>query len=199
MDKKTQTINTYNHNAKALAVKFDAMGARIQDVERAFSYLNKAQSSVLEIGCGNGRDAKEILKYTSHYIGIDVSEELIKMARESEPDAHFEIADIENYTFPEHVDLIIAFASLLHSDKENLQVILDKAHEALHEHGIFYISLKYGDYHEEILVDEFGTRCYYFYTPEIIMAMAKDRYKVEYQNIQDINGQKWFVIVLRKV
>ena len=69
MDKKTQTINTYDNSAEALAKKFDERGARILDIEETLSFIKTDNPHVFEIGCGNGRDALEILKRTNNYLG----------------------------------------------------------------------------------------------------------------------------------
>jgi len=198
MDKKQQIIESYNKSAKALATRFNDIGARVDDIKRGFSYINKKNPKVLEIGCSNGREAKEIVKHTSNYLGIDISEKLIEIARKENPDGKFEVADIENYIFPKGIDIIFAFASLLHSDENKIKKILDLAGEALNKEGIFYLSLKYGDYQELTKEDEFGTRTYYFYTPELIKELVSDKYKSIYEDVQDFKGQKWFTIVLRK-
>lgn len=89
MDKKVQTIDTYNKSAQALARKFNDLGVRISDIEEVFNLLNKENSKVIEIGCGNGRDAEEIIKHTNDYLGLDISEELIKLAQEKVPQGNF--------------------------------------------------------------------------------------------------------------
>ena len=198
MDKKTETVNTYNKSATALANKFNELGARVADIGKVFSYFKEENLNILEIGCGNGRDAQEILKHSHNYIGIDISEELIKIAKSSVPHGQFEVHDVEEYNFPTNLDIILAFASLIHINKENLLSILGKAQKALNDNGLLFLSLKYGDYHEETKIDEFGTRTYYFYTPEIISELAGDRFKVIYQDTQDLRGQKWFTIILQK-
>ena len=70
---KHQTIDTYNKTARAHSQKFEDYGAREDDVERAFSYINRQNPKVVEIGCGDGRDAVEILKRTNDYVGVDLS------------------------------------------------------------------------------------------------------------------------------
>ncbi len=197
MDLKKQTIETYNRSVGALAKKFANFGPRIYDIEKGFSYISKENPSVLEIGCGYGREAKEILKRTNKYLGMDISEEMIKMAREQVPEGKFIVADIEDYIFPKNLDIIFSFASLLHSDKEHLKLILERAHEALNENGILYISLKYDEYHSEAQKDEFGTRTYYFYTPEDIKEL-NNKYIPIYENKYEHGGQNWFSIVLKK-
>ncbi len=198
MDKKVQTIATYNATASAMAKKFSDIGARVEDIHKGFSFVEKSNPKVLEIGCGNGRDAKEILQRTNDYIGVDISEEMIKLARGCAPEGRFEVGDIENYNFPTGLDLIFSFASLLHSNKDNVQKILDKAHDSLSVGGVFYISLKHDEYHEESKTDEFGTRTYYFYTPELMKELAGNKYNVTFEDRQELRGQKWFTVALQK-
>lgn len=180
--------------------KFNSLGARAEDVERLFGFIEKENPFILEIGCGNGRDAKEILKHTDNYLGIDISEEFVHVAQEYAPDDKFEVADIENYEFPKNVDAIVSFASLLHSNRENVAKVLEKAHSALADDGIFYISLKKDAYPEKGFTcsDEFGTRTYFFYTPELIQGLAGVRYQTAFVSEQNLRGQDWFTIVLKK-
>lgn len=197
MNLKRQTIETYDKSASALAKKFADFGPRMDDIKRGVSFVPKNNPSILEIGCGYGREAKEILKLTNRYLGMDVSNEMIKMAERELPEGNFIVADIEDYVFPKDLDIIFSFASLLHSDKEHLRAILRRAYEALNKDGIFYISLKYDTYHRETKEDEFGTRTYYFYTPEDIKKLY-DGYTVIWENIHTQRGQRWFTIVLKK-
>lgn len=198
MEKKKQTIQTYNKSAGAMAKKFNDIGVRTEDIKRGFSFIRKDNPKIIEIGCGNGREAKEILRYTNNYLGIDISEEFIKIAKRENPKGDFRIANIENFSFPKKVDIIFSFASLLHSDRDNVRRVLDRAYESLNNKGIFYISLKYGNYSEKTIKDEFGIRTYYFYTPELIQELAGGRYKDVYMERQDLRGEKWFTIVLKK-
>jgi len=89
-----QTLHTYNKSAKQLADKFAGIGSRKADVKRAFELRGKANPRVLELGCGDGRDAKEILKGTKNYAGIDYSSELIELARAKNPKTKFEVRDM---------------------------------------------------------------------------------------------------------
>ena len=198
MDKKTETVNTYNATASVMARKFNHLGARAADINEGFSFIDKEKPFVLEIGCGNGRDAKEILKHTNKYLGIDISEEMIKLAREYVPKGKFEVRDVEQYEFPKNTDLIFSFASLLHSNKNSVKKVLEKAYHSLNDKGVFYISLKHDNYHEGSKTDEFGTRTYYFYTPEDIKDLAGEQYSVLFEDIQELRGQKWFAIGLQK-
>jgi SAM-dependent methyltransferase len=199
MNDKIQTISSYDKNASKYTNKFNQIGARISDIQKAFSFFNvkPEKLKVVELGCANGRDAKEILKYTKNYLGIDASKKLIEIAKKDLPKASFEIADLETFDFPLHTNIIFAFASLLHSDKKALQILFKKAYKSLSDGGIFYISLKYAHYHKQLKNDEFGIRTFYYYTPEEIRKLAS-RYKVIYKDIHKIRNQNWFTIVLKK-
>jgi len=197
MNKKLETIESYNKGASALSKKFNEIGPRIKDIEDGLSYVNKENPKVLELGCGDGRDAKIILKHTNNYLGIDVSKEMIRLAEEHAPEGNFKVADIEEFNFPGNVDIMFAFASLLHFNKESFREILDKAHSSLNTDGIFYISVKYDIYQEKIEIEEFGPRVFYYYTEEDIVELAKDKYQVIKTNTQVLRGTKWLVVVLK--
>lgn len=199
MTKKSETIKSYNKGVKTLAKKFNEIGPRIKDIKEGLSYINKENPKVLELGCGNGRDAKIILQHTNDYLGMDASEEMINLAKEYASEGNFQVADIEEFSFPENIDIVFAFASLLHFDKESFKNILDKAHDSLSNNGIFYISVKLKPYQENAKTDKFGSRTFYYYKPEDITELAKDKYKVIKTDIQILKGIKWLTVILRKI
>lgn len=198
MDLKQQTIDTYNLSADALAEKFNNQGARVEDIDLAFSYISKENPFALEIGCGNARDAEEILKHTDRYLGVDISEKLINLAHKRLPKATFEVADIETYQFPHGIDIVFAFASLIHVQKENMRKILQDVHDALNEGGVVFLSFKHSDAYIQVTKDdEFGTRTYWYYSEQDIREIAP-QFTFEHVNIHDMRGQVWMELLLRK-
>jgi len=200
-DWRQKTIDTYNNSAKDLAEYFRGIGARTNDIEKALQLAgNPPQARVVEIGCGDGRDAKEIVRRVNWYLGFDISNELIKLARKHVAGAEFQVADIADFDFPSNLDVIYAFASLLHSDKDEVRKVLRRAALALKPEGIFYISLKQApDYESRIKKDMYGERLFYFYNPEIIEELAADKYKKVDVSFQRIGDTDWFTIALKKV
>lgn len=198
MNEKKQTIETYNRSAEAMEKRYQSLGARVFDIEKAFSYINKENPFVFEIGSGNGRDAKEIIKRTSNYLGIDASKKMIELARKYIPKGKFELADVEHYDFPKNIDIIFSFASLVHSNKDTLREIFKKVYNSLNKSGIFFISLKLGT-GKKTKTDEFGKRTYYYYIPEDIKNMARKKFKVLYKDQQKVLNSKWFTIILQKI
>jgi len=198
MNAKQETIDTYNQTAAQMAEKFRGIGARVSDIEKAFSILDTPNPSVLEIGCGDGRDAKEIVTRTDKYLGIDVSSSMIELAEVHVPEATFQVADVETFEFPAGLDVIFAFASLLHSDRNAVDGILRRAYKSLNDNGVFFISLKRDEYQSKIKEDEFGTRTFYFYSPEDIEQMLRGEYRVIFKEEQSFQNQDWFTIILQK-
>ena len=198
MSLKQETVNTYNISAEGLAKKFDAIGPRVKDIDYVFSHCEKENPTVLEIGCGNGRDAREICKRTNKYLGIDISVELLKIARYDLPNIDFQYADVEEYMFPKNIDIVFAFASLIHVPRESFQKILQNIFSSLSENGLLFISLKYSDHYQEVTkTDEFGTRTYWYYSQEDIVEIAK-QFLLESVTIQNVQDQLWMDVLLRK-
>lgn len=196
--KKQQTIDTYNKTASLMTEKFNGLGARIDDIQETFKLITKENPSVLEIGCGNGRDALEIIKYTNNYLGIDISNRFIEIAKEKAPLGKFEIADIEYYTFPNNIDIIFAFASLIHVQKESLKTVFKNMYNSLSDGGVIRISMKNNDIYKEVTKeDEFGTRTYYLYSKKDIEELAGN-FLVIKSELNELRGQVWLEILLQK-
>lgn len=196
MDEKT--IETYNKGAEYYSKKFKGIGSRKQDVERGISYTDKQNPLIIELGCGDGRDAEEIIKFTDNYIGIDASSEMINIARSRLPGVDFKVEDILSFKCPKEVDVIFAFASLLHLSKKEFSEVLNRYHDKLSERGVFYISLKEGDYDRKVSRDDVGERIFYFYNEEDIKEIVGKDYKIEYSESKIIKEVKWLTVVLRK-
>jgi len=201
MNKKQITTKTYNDHALDFYKKFEHIGPRLEAIDVTFSKIKKENPAVLELGCAYGRDAKEILKRTDNYVGIDIAEEFINLAQSANPTGSFETADLETYQFPKNLDIIFAFASLLHCEYEEFQKCFDKAHESLNENGLFYISTKPADhYKEEPKTDEYGTRYAYYYSLDDIKKMSQGKFKIIYQDLQNTKiGTLFMEILLQKI
>lgn len=201
MDWHKQNIQIYNKSAKELAEYFKGIGPRIEDISRALELAGYPKKPrVVEIGCGDGRDAKEITKHVNWYVGVDPSKGLIEIARKELPKSNFVIADALTYEYPEKLDVVYAFASLLHVNKSDLTKVLNKVYKSLKRNGIFYISLKEKDkYTEEIKKDKYGERMFYFYNADIINEMSDGKFISTYEHRQTHGITKWFTIALKKI
>jgi SAM-dependent methyltransferase len=200
MDWQSQTIKTYDDSASELAEYFNGIGARVDDIELGLKLADiGSDAQVVEIGCGDGRDAVEIVGRVGKYDGFDPSEGLLKIAHERLPTVSFVKADALSYEYPENLDVIYAFASLLHVNREDLKDVLTKVSQSLRSGGIFFISLKERPiYVEEVKEDEYGKRMFYYYNPAIIKEIAGTSFCSIHEDHQKIGKTEWFTIVLKK-
>lgn len=199
-DLRKQTIDTYNTSAKELAEYFRGIGPREKYIEKAFQAAgNPLNARVVEIGCGDGRDAKVIAERAGWYEGSDVSSELIKLAKDYVPDASFVVADAVTYVFPEKINVIFAFASILHLDRKELATVLRNAYVALVPGGIFYISSKWAEaYKKDVKRDQYGARLFHFYNADIVEKLAEPSYMMV-ETWREVHGHtEWFELILQK-
>ena len=109
-------------------------------IEKEIEY-DKA-TRILDIGCGTGRHSIELAKRGYTVVGIDLSESLLKRAKEkaSEQNLHivFQKHDARNLPFSQEFDLVIMLCeggfSLMETDEMNFQ-ILQGAAKALKPNG----------------------------------------------------------------
>ena len=77
---------------------------------------------ILDLGCGMGRLTNKIDGAGAEVIGMDASPTTIERARNIYPHLRFEIADLENFYFPEPFDAVFSNA-VLHEVRDPAQVI----------------------------------------------------------------------------
>ncbi len=201
-DKNKKTVEAYDKNPQFYADKFNSYGVRFEDIDRALKLNESGSNKVLELGCGNGRDAQYIISKVGkgNYLGIDASEGLVKLAKQKVFEGEFHVKDIRDVSYEtETFGVIFSFASMLHMKREELESLLEKCYKSLKTGGILYISTKYGEYKEEKITNLGDEKYYYFYKPEDIEKLCPYKFFVVYKNVQDIRGQSWFEIALRKI
>jgi predicted TPR repeat methyltransferase len=200
-DWRQVTVETYNKSAVQLAEYFQGYGSRVRDIDIAFREADAPDNPlVVEIGCGDGRDASELVKRTSRYFGFDLSKGMIDLARQNVPEGTFTVADAVTFGYPEGTDIVFAFASLLHLTKPEVKVVFEKVAQSLNTGGVFYISSKYSDtYKEKVKVDRHGKRMFYFYNPDILQEIAGQALKTVYIDHDSKGEQPWFQVALKKL
>lgn len=137
-----KNIEYYNKNADSFfegSVNADMSSER----DRFISYL-PAGGTILDAGCGSGRDSKAFLEKGFDVIAFDASEEMCKRASEYIGQEVINML-FQDLTYKDEFDGIWASASLLHVPMEELPGILMKMKEALKRGGVMYASFKYGD------------------------------------------------------
>jgi len=98
-------------------------------VERRLSALIPPGSSVLELGCGTG-NLLSALK-PSRGLGLDISAEMVRLARAKFPGLQFEVADVEAFRVDEKFDFVVA--SDLIGELGDITAMLECFHRVSHE------------------------------------------------------------------
>ncbi len=140
------TIEYYNKNAEKFLVSTkDVVFTAVQD--RFLAKLFPG-ASVLDFGCGSGRDTKYFLSKGMNVSATDGSEQMVKAASELtgidvQRALFTDLSDVERY------DGIWACSSILHCPMEELKEVFRRMVAALKSHGIIYTSFKYGPFEGE--------------------------------------------------
>lgn len=96
--------------------------------------------NALEIGCGTGAFARLLAARCQHVIGIDLSAEMIRVARSRSSwfeNLEFELADAMSWKFAQsHFEFICSIATLHHLEQRQL---LPKIKDALKPGGVFVL------------------------------------------------------------
>lgn len=144
MSDKATTLASYQATAEAYALRVADL-APVESINRFAQFLSRP-ATILDIGCGSGRDAAIFLEKGLHVVGIDFCPALIDIARRTAPKGLFHIMEMEKITLPnEAYDGVWAAASLLHLHKAALPPVLHRIHTLLKPNGYLYLTLKQGD------------------------------------------------------
>lgn len=192
-----RTLNYYDANASQfVSGTLDVDFTEVQD--KFLSYL-PAKASILDFGCGSGRDTKYFLSKGYDVDATDGSSELCKLASELTG------IQVKKMLFQEleedsKYDGIWACSSILHSRKDELKEVLQKMCQAVKDDGIIYTSFKYGD------VEGFRNERYFTdFTLETFEKFISDIQNLvieEYWISGDVrpgrSEEKWLNLILRK-
>lgn len=138
MDLKT----TYNKIAHDFMVDHQNDTWWIEGTDKFLSYLSPG-ASILDVGCGPGHQAKYLIERGFKVTGIDLSENMIKLAQKACPTGHFLVKNIKNSLgFDLPFDGVYAKASLLHIPKNEIANVLINITEPLASGGYLYVEVK---------------------------------------------------------
>jgi SAM-dependent methyltransferase len=108
----------------------------IRALERTIQFIDD-RSSALDIGCGSsGRFIEVLLKHGFIPAGVDVSPEMISLARQRHPHVTFYAEDICTWQLTQKYDLISAWDSTFHLPLAEQEPVLKKMCEGLNPKGV---------------------------------------------------------------
>jgi SAM-dependent methyltransferase len=135
-----ETLQFYRRNAESYAAWAKAPSTRLI----AFLGLLPPSGSILELGCGAGNHAAEMLARGFTLRATDGSPEMAEVAtrRLNHPVETMRFEELDDH---DAFDGVWASACLLHVPMDELAGILARIHRALKAGGAFYASFKTGE------------------------------------------------------
>lgn len=192
-----KTISYYNSNSEIFAKCTVAVD--FGEIQNRFIKKLPKEASILDFGCGSGRDTKFFLDLGYKVLAIDGSEKMCEMA------SQYTGIKVKNMLFQELNDIekydgIWACSSILHLPRMELAAVLSKMCGALKECGIIYTSFKYGEF-----TGERNGRFFSDFTEESIQKIVEqvDNLHIEECWItSDVRPEReeeqWLNLILRK-
>ena len=139
MDKST--IDYYNRNADRYY--WNTVGVDMSVFRKKFASYLPNEASVIDMGCGSGRDVMAFSDMGHDAAGLDAAKELLKLAEE-----RLEIktiaADMSEYKAASPYDGIWCCASLIHLSDEEKARFFNNLERNLKPGGVLFISVKEG-------------------------------------------------------
>ena len=192
------TLKYYEKNAFGFSestVKVD-----FTEVQDKFLALIPKGGTVLDFGCGAGRDTKAFLEKGYRVEAVDGSEKLCKIAGE------YTGIEVKKMLFDEldeeeKYDGVWACASILHLPKSELKMVMSKMIRAVKQGGYIYTSFKYGEFEG----DRNG-RYFTDFTKETFQQFMQDFVEVCIKEIwisvdvrPDRGDEKWLNVIIQRL
>jgi len=183
---------------------------QIQD----FCSLLAPKSKILDVGCGSGRDSNIFYKKGFSVVGIDISENLLALARQYYSGIEFIEADMTLLPFENNIfDGLWVHASLLHlTEESDIQKALSEFSRVTKSGGAIHIFVraqnkKHGVISEQVFSDG-DTRIFRNYKVDEIVkfvegfgfnVLTHEKYNETRDNPKGRSDIDWIVVLAKKV
>lgn len=138
------TKDFYNKTASEWADKWYEDESLLPYLREFFNYLPK-NPRVLDLCCGAGYESMRMKKLGADVIGLDFSQESIKIANERNLDIKFVVEDMLNdYSYLGRFDGCVVIAGLIHISNEKLSKAFEQIYNVLNNDGFLFIVVKEG-------------------------------------------------------
>ena len=166
MDKYQETFRTWNKIAKIYQDKFMNLDLYNDTYDLFLDEINP-NSSVLEIGCGPGNITRYLLakNATLKIKGIDISNNMVELAKNNNPLAEFEIMDSRKIdSLNDKFDAIICGFCIPYLSKSDNTKLINDCKNLLNDSGILYLSFVAGDYeNSDFISGSSGDRTFFYF------------------------------------
>ena len=179
--KKKYVIDDYNDIVQEYTEEFFDDKSDEKYIDQFLQSLEG--KNVLDAGCGNGRDCKYINQKGFKVKGIDLSKEMLVIAKKMVPKVDFEVMDITNITYSDNsYDGFISNCSFFHIPVEELPKTLNSFSKILKPNGKLLLILQEG-LGEAMIEEPFRKGVYiyinYFSVKQISELLLKHGFEID--------------------
>jgi ubiquinone/menaquinone biosynthesis C-methylase UbiE len=152
---------------------YNKIGRKYQDLRlefnteeiEEFTKLLPRNAKVLDAGCGTGIPYTKYLSDSGFdVIGVDFSEEMLRVARENVPKARFIEQNITRLDFAnDFFDGLISISVIIHMPREKHEELFEQFHRILKPNGIMMVTMAHSEWEgigkfcgEEMFWSHFG-------------------------------------------
>ncbi|HMG15983.1 MAG TPA: class I SAM-dependent methyltransferase [Saprospiraceae bacterium] len=167
MDRYKETFETWNKVAKLYQDKFMDLDLYDDTYDTFCDQIAKANSTILEIGCGPGIITKYLLNKRPDFKidAIDISPKMIALAKTNNPKANFMVMDTRKIDKLATIfDAVVCGFCLPYLSKSDCSKLMNDCSKILADKGIIYLSFVEGDYKNSgYQTASSGDRVYFYY------------------------------------
>lgn len=183
MDRYKETFVTWDKIALLYQDKFMNLDLYNDTYDFICNSITKDNSKILEIGCGPGNITKYLLSERPDFdiLGIDISPNMIELARKNNPTASFAILDSRKIDQIEtKYDGIVSGFCLPYLSNIDSQKFIKDCYNLLNKNGLIYISFVEGEPSKsDFKVSSSGYRSYFYFhnLEDLKKQLIKNKFK----------------------
>ena len=122
------------------------MGDRPEEssrIEKVIKQYNPEAKNLLDLGCGTGTFLKYFLEHGFQVEGIDLSEEMLSIARQKLPEVQLSQQDMTSFSLPHKFDAITCLFDSINHLVEYIgwEDVFSRAHSHLNKDGLFIFDI----------------------------------------------------------
>jgi 2-polyprenyl-3-methyl-5-hydroxy-6-metoxy-1,4-benzoquinol methylase len=194
-DEEKITLASYNKHAVQWSNDHLSPGYWGDEINTFHKYLPEGR--LLEVGCGGGRDARELIRLGYDYTGTDISAKLLAEAQKNNPSGRFEQVSLYDLNYSDKFDSFWCAAVLLHIPKNRIGEALKAIKRNLAPGAVGFIAIKEGtgETMEQNPTEEGSSRLFaYWENNEFKSVLEKNGFKVLSQNYKPLSERtRWLI------
>ncbi len=129
---------------KSLSAIYHEMYQSLFDYKQEFNFYHAtlqrfSSKEIIEYGCGTGNLAKLFLDSGYHYLGVDLNQEMLNIAKESLPNTNFVVGDLKTFETTKQFDCALITGRTISYLTRNEEVLMSFKNIAnnIKDQGVF--------------------------------------------------------------